>query len=130
MSIGRPARQLSVIAEAASAWIPTTRHVGRVARSQRADPVDERSVPDGHGHDRGRRQIASLDRVGQLDRQRGGAGRDPRIVAVDEELRVVLGRVGLRGAAGLIEVLPDLTSPSRRAPASVRPCPRLALRDE
>ena len=37
-----------------------------------------------------------------------GAGRDPRVVAVDEQLGAVLRGVGLRRGPGVVEVLADL----------------------
>ena len=119
VSIGRPAANERVIASAPSAWTPTTRRRRRGVPEPRPDAVDQRAVADRDGGDRERRQLAGLDRVGHLERERRRAGRDPRVVAVDEQLGIVLGRVRLRGA---------VRASSKSSPASMTVAPSARIR--
>ncbi len=85
-----------------------TRHAGRRGAQPRPDPVDEGAVPDRHEDLRDGRQGARLDRVGHLEGHRPGTGRDPIVLPVDQQERVVLVDVGRGGGPGGIEVLPCL----------------------
>ena len=104
----RPARQQRVIAGAPSAWIPTTRHSGWACRSHAPTPLIRAPLPTGTNATAGEgRSPASTPSVSSRAMV-AGTGRDPRVLAVDEQVRPRLGCVGVgRGPRG-IEVVADL----------------------
>jgi hypothetical protein len=94
-SIGRPSGERAGHRVGALRLDPDDPCPGGRVPEPRADPVDQRAIADRHGRDREPRKHARVDRIGHFECQTRRSRRDPRIVAVDQELRPALGGVSL-----------------------------------
>ena len=68
-------------------------------------PLISAPLPTGTDDERRCRKVAAVHGVGHLDGHRAGAGCDPLVLAVDEQLGAMLGRVGFGFASGRVEVV-------------------------
>ena len=91
---------------------------GRRVPEPRSDAVEERAVADRHAGDDRHRQRAGRRRVRDLERERRGARRDPRVVAVDQE------RAHARSAAYASDA-PRASSKSSPCSITVAPSARM-----